>query len=94
MFIIWPLEKFKSDYETIESIGQGQYGEVFSVLEKKRNFIAAAKFQKCKRAAEKLRVRDEVDLLKDLDHDNVIKFISAYEDQDQFVQVLEHLRYA
>ena len=47
---------------------------------------------KCKRASEKLRIRDEIDILQDLNHENVIKMISAYEDHDNFIQVLEYLR--
>ena len=46
----------------------------------------------CKRASEKLRIRDEIDILQDLNHENVIKLFSAYEDHENFVQVLEYLR--
>ena len=92
--IIWPIEKFKNDFEVIELIGQGQYGEVFSANYKRNdNATVAVKFLKCKKASEKLRIRDEIDILKELKHDNVIQLFGAYEDHCQFVQVLEHLRY-
>lgn len=91
---IWPIERFEKDYNVIESIGQGQYGEVFSAVstntEQKK---VAVKFMKCQKASEKLRVRDEIDILKDLNHPNVIKIFGAYEDHDQFILTLEHLRY-
>jgi len=90
--IIWPIEKFKNDFEVIELIGQGQYGEVFSANYKRNdNATVAVKFLKCKKASEKLRIRDEIDILKELKHDNVIQLFGAYEDHCQFVQVLEHL---
>ena len=91
-FAIWPLEKFGKDYEVICPIGQGQYGEVYSAVEKATTAKVAVKFLKCKRASEKLRIRDEIDILKDIKHDNVIRLLGAYESHDQCVQVLEYLR--
>ena len=41
---------------------------------------------RCAKAAEKLRVRDEIEILGGFDHPNVLKLIGAYEDSDQFVQ--------
>ena len=40
----------------------------------------------CSRASEKLRVRDEIDILKRFDHPHVIKIVEAYEDEDNFIQ--------
>lgn len=90
---IWPLDKFEKDFQIIQCIGEGQYGQVFSAKSTKSNDLVAAKFLKCSRATEKLRIRDEIDILKHMNHDNVIQFIGAYESEDQFVQVLELLRY-
>lgn len=93
-FVIWPLDQFKKDYEIIESIGQGQYGEVFSarsISKLKPASTVAVKFLKCHKASEKLRIRDEIDILKTLSHENVLTLLGAYEQHDQFVQVLEHL---
>lgn len=89
---IWPLSQFEKDFQVIQAIGEGQYGQVYSAKSNKNDILVAAKFQKCSRATEKLRIRDEIDILKHLNHENIIKFIGAYEDEDQFVQVLELLR--
>ena len=95
-FEIWPIGQFEKDYDVQEAIGQGQYGEVFLGKKKSNRSIlssnVAIKFLKCSRASEKLRIRDEIDILRDLDHENIIKLVSAYEDHDKFIQVLEHLR--
>ena len=93
-FEIWPYKQFEKDYEVKEAIGQGQYGEVFSAITKQKlqESTVAVKFQKCKRASEKLRIRDEIEILKTLSHDNIITIFGAYEDHEQFVQVLEYLR--
>ena len=86
---IWPMLKFDADYSTLEKIGQGKYGEVFRIEERaaaggKR--ARAAKVMRCARAAEKLRVRDEIEIMAGFDHPNVLRLIGAYEDSDQFVQ--------
>ncbi len=41
---------------------------------------------RCERASEKLRVRDEIDILRRLDHPNVLKLEAAFEDEDTFIQ--------
>ena len=88
---IWPIIKFDADYSTLEKIGQGKYGEVFRIEERgggdgAGGRVRAAKVMRCARAAEKLRVRDEIEIMGGFDHPNVLKLIGAYEDSDQFVQ--------
>ena len=91
---IWPILKFDADYSTLEKIGQGKYGEVFRIEERggggggdgRGGRVRAAKVMRCARAAEKLRVRDEIEIMGGFDHPNVLKLIGAYEDSDQFVQ--------
>ena len=46
----------------------------------------AAKLLRCERASEKLRVRDEIDILRRLDHPNVLRLVAAHEDEDTFIQ--------
>ena len=46
----------------------------------------ASKLMVCTRASEKLRARDEIDILKRFDHQNVIKIIEAFEDDENFIQ--------
>ena len=84
---IWPILKFDADYSTLEKIGQGKYGEVFRIEERGgKGEVRAAKVMLCARAAEKLRVRDEIEILADFDHPNVLNLIGAYEDSDKFIQ--------
>ena len=88
---IWPIVKFCRDFETVRKIGEGKFGEVFLVRSKKKEqeeeAAAAAKFMKCRRASEKLRVRDEIEILRGLEHQNVMRLIGAFEDtEDNFIQ--------
>ena len=100
-FTIWPVKQFYKDFQILEPIGQGQYGEVFkakliSAREQIKDIskeIVAVKILKCSRASEKLRIKDEIELLKDVQHDNVVKLIGAYEKCDEIIQVLEYLGY-
>ena len=89
---IWPILKFDADYSTLEKIGQGKYGEVFRIEERGGGGggrVRAAKVMRCTKAAEKLRVRDEIEIMAGFDHPNVLKLIGAYEDSDQFIQGTE-----
>ena len=100
-FTIWPIKQFYKDFQILEPIGQGQYGEVFKAkmissrepIKDISKEIVAVKILKCSRASEKLRIKDEIELLKDLQHDNVLKLIAAYEKSDEIIQVLEYLGY-
>lgn len=98
-FDIGPFQQFFKDYEKLEPIGSGQYGEVYKGRRLKKcsensPITVAVKFMKCNRASEKLRIRDEIDILKELNHDNILKLVGAYESEaDEFIEVFEYLRY-
>ena len=32
--MLWPMSQFEKDFESLEKIGEGQYGKVFSVKRK------------------------------------------------------------
>lgn len=74
---IWPITKFQSDFECGEQIGEGKFGKVVKVRCKKTNKVFAAKHMACKKAAEKLRVRDEIDILKRIDHPRLLKLVAG-----------------
>ena len=74
--IIWPLVKFQDEYKTHRALGQGQYGEVVLAEHKKSMQKVAVKFFKnCSKAKEKLQIRDEIDILHSLKHENVIRLV-------------------
>ena len=53
---------------------------------------AAVKILNCPRAFDKLKPRQELELLQELHHPNILRLIGAYEDDDIFIQVFEFLR--
>ena len=90
--IIWPLRIFPDKYKVIEPLGHGQYGEVRLAQDKKSLDEVAVKFIKCSTAREKLRLREELDILQSLNHQNVIQLLGAYEDSQEFIMIFECLR--
>jgi len=72
-FTVWPKDIFKIDFEVVSQVGQGQFGKVYSVKRKKgrdSGVTYAAKFINCKGATARLKVRDEMDLVRTKMNDN------------------------
>ena len=88
---IWPIIQFDKEYEVFDKLGQGKFGAVFKVKKKRpkrgeEDVYYAAKFMACEKASEKLRVRDEIEILHMFEHPNVLKLVAAHEDSDNFIQ--------
>lgn len=88
---IWPIIQFDKEYDVHDKLGQGKFGAVFKVKKKRpksgeEDVFYAAKFMACEKASEKLRVRDEIEILHMFEHPNVLKLIAAHEDSDNFIQ--------
>ena len=90
--IIWPLRIFPDKFKVLEPLGQGQFGDVQLAEDKKSQDQVAVKFLKCSTAREKLRIREELDILQSLKHPNIIQIMGAFEDSSQFVMIFECLR--
>ena len=91
-FVIWPLSRFHQEYVVQEPLGHGQFGEVLLAKRRTDSVQVAAKILKhCSKAREKLRIRDEIDILQSLNHPNIIGLLGAYEDSNDFILVLEYL---
>ena len=66
-----------NDYQFIENIGQGMYGQVYKAINKKENKFYAIKRLNFKdiNEKEKKQINNEVSLIKNLKHSNVIKIL-------------------
>merc|ERR1711893_319541 len=68
---------------------------VYRVICKTTGAVFAAKHVQCRRASEKTRLVEEVDILKSLDHPNIMKLYRAFKDEestdDEVVLILEYL---
>lgn len=79
------------NYEQMELLGEGKFGQVYRVVSNITGEEFAAKHIECKRASEKKRVKDEIDILQGVNHSKLIRLCEAYEDTDKIVQILEYL---
>lgn len=72
------VRQVHDDYELFGSIGHGSFGEVMVVRQKQSRHLRACKVVKI-RTPEQLRiVKTEIELLKTLDHPNIMKMHEAY----------------
>ncbi|GLJ59515.1 hypothetical protein SUGI_1512200, partial [Cryptomeria japonica] len=79
------------DYEILERIGEGIFGEVYRVREKATGDYYAAKFVPTSTNEEKALLKKEIDVNNLLHHKNILRLHDAYEDEDEMVTVHEFI---
>ena len=84
MLHILPLSYLSQIYDKQEVIGRGSYGTVHILLQSGKTF--AGKFIPCEKASQKLKIYNEISILKSLAHEHIVQLIDAFEDPDTFVQ--------
>lgn len=80
------------NYEVMEVIGKGGYGEVKKVKHKELDVIRALKVIKktrYKSAAELKMIKNEISIMKVVDHPNIVKLYEFFEDDDNFYIIQE-----
>ena len=88
-------EKFDDFYEKHEEIGQGHFADVYRVKEKSTGTEYAAKYIKKKRLESSRRgvskkdIQNEVNILAEMDHENIIYLHQVYENRQHVILVLE-----
>ena len=77
----YPGEKLKLDYQKDNLLGKGTFGEVYSALDQRTGGLMAVKSIKLtkktdpeKRNQELKIIENEINLLKQLDHPNIVKY--------------------
>ena len=78
------------DYQFIENIGSGMYGQVYKALNKKENKFYAIKRLNFKdiNEKEKKQINNEVSLIKNLKHPNVISYKDSFNDVDNYFNII------
>jgi len=85
------LEDYEDEYRTLEELGKGKFGVVYKVEDKRAGYSAAAKHIRVRTQKEKVRVEEEVDILRSLDNPYIIQFYAAYAGLKEIVVVTEYL---
>ena len=84
-------EVFKQQYEIFEELGRGRFGVVFKVEDKSSGEKFAAKFIRCRKSEEKVKVRDEIEIMNSLAHSKLLQLASAYENPREMIMVMEYI---
>jgi len=80
----------RDDYHLKDEVGRGRFGVVHKVICKEDNCIYAAKFIKVTQA-KRIDVFREIEIMKKLDHDNLIKLTDVYDMQTRIVVIMEFI---
>lgn len=81
------------DYNLLEIIGNGMYGTVYKARKTDDNSLVAAKIiLKTKLANGKLQeyLENEITIMKNLKHPNIVKLFNSYETTSKFILILEY----
>ena len=93
MFINEKKGKITNDYDVQNTIGKGGYGEVKKVIHKLTGEVRAMKIIKKESCDETYlkSLQNEINILRQLDHPNVIKLFEIYQDTSNIYMVTEFL---
>ncbi|XP_058251348.1 myosin light chain kinase 3 isoform X4 [Hemibagrus wyckioides] len=83
-----------SNFYTInhqEIIGGGRFGQVHKCIENSSGLTLAAKIIKARSPKEKDVVKNEIQVMNQLDHANLIQLYAAYESRNDIILVLEYV---
>ena len=82
-----------TDVYNIEGeLGEGGYGKVFLVRHKKMNQLRAMKMISINSKKDGEKTDDEIELLKKLDHPNIVKLFEYFSDEDKYYLITEYCK--
>ena len=88
-FVRMKEDNIFDEYELKEKLGEGAYGSVFKVQQKFTNYLRVVKAIK-KKNFDSAKFFNEIELLKALDHPNIIKLFDCYQDKSYYYMVEEY----
>jgi aurora kinase len=81
-------EKVLDHYDILKFIGQGKFGHVYSAKDLNNDDIVALKLVYRTKLKEEC-MRKEKDILKSLNHPNIVKYINYFEDDKRYYLIEE-----
>lgn len=93
LFMLEQKGKIKARYRVLETLGKGSYGEVKKIQHKASGEYRAMKII-CKEDVSQQYVDsllNEIDILKQLDHPNIVKLYEFYQDKVHFYLITEYI---
>ena len=83
-------EEILSKYEIIQEMGRGAFSTVYKIKSKSDNTIYCLKKINIKKTPDR---KNEVNILSKLNHPNLVKYISSYEDEEGIYIIMEFCIY-
>lgn len=83
-------EEILSKYDIIQEMGRGAFSTVYKIKSKKDNTIYCLKKINIKKTPDR---KNEVNILSKLNHPNLVKYISSYEDEEGIYIIMEFCIY-
>ena len=83
-------EEILSKYEIIQEMGRGAFSTVYKIKAKSDNTIYCLKKINIKKTPDR---KNEVNILSKLNHPNLVKYISSYEDEEGIYIIMEFCIY-
>ena len=80
------------EYEPEGQLGLGGYGQVFLVRHKKMNLLRAMKVIPAKSKTSGEKTEEEIELLRQLDHPNIVKLFEYFSDNDKYYLITEYCK--
>ena len=88
-FVRMKEDNIFDEYDLKEKLGEGAYGCVYKVQQKATNYLRAVKAIK-KKHVDSTEFYNEIEVLKALDHPNIIKLFDCYQDKSYYYMVEEY----
>ncbi|CAB9524600.1 MAP kinase-activated protein kinase 2 (Fragment) [Seminavis robusta] len=80
-FVTQSSDSFYKHYETLELLGEGAYGEVYVCRHRETGIQRAVKILQVESDKEARSVQREFNILRDIDHPNLLKIYQLYEEE-------------
>ena len=79
-------------YKVEDELGEGGYGKVFLVRHKKLKLYRAMKIISINSKNEEGKTDEEIELLRQLDHPNIVKLYEYFSDNDKYYLITEYCK--
>lgn len=80
---------FKTRFTLEEELGKGRFGVVHRVVERETGQVLAAKIVKCIKAKDKIKIHEEISIMRSLRHPKLLQLAAAFESAREIVMVME-----
>ena len=91
MEVLQSTDVYRENYEVVTKIGEGGFGKVFSVKKKGTNQVYAAKCIRTRLNRDKVKSKQEIELLRSIRNDFIISYVDAFEGPSEIILVTEYL---